>query len=132
MKDDRKRTTVEFPNLTIEVIERKVAWTKEYRAKPRIYFRHDGENVMENLLMRTSRPQKIYQEFLGVVRQAVGFDFDTKIYWSQKAGCSCGCSPGFVVKSSKRLDVWVTIKGVPKTTGGDKLALRAAALGVTA
>jgi hypothetical protein len=35
-----------------------------------------------------------------------------------EAGCSCGCSPGFVVADSRGKDVWVTLTAnAPKTSG---------------
>ena len=42
------------------------------------------------------------------------FGKDAEISWSKTAGCSCGCSPGYVVKGKiedkyRNADVWVSI-----------------------
>lgn len=39
------------------------------------------------------------------------FDDDAKVSFSSKAGCQCGCSPGFIVKSKKQppFDLFVHI-----------------------
>jgi len=67
--------------------------------KSRIYFWPKGENILENLENRRTRPYNEYRRLLPNVLQAVGVE-DGKnldIRWSQKAGCGCGCSPGFIV-----------------------------------
>lgn len=58
-----------------------------------------GETILENFAVgRRNRP---YQDWKPVVLEFLeamtGID-DLKLRWSQKAGCSCGCSPGFHVK----------------------------------
>ena len=67
-------------------------------ANPRVYIHMTNETVLENLINRRSRP---LNEFRAVLRQALanmGVDQSKITYrWSQKAGCSCGCSPGFVI-----------------------------------
>jgi len=42
--------------------------------------------------------------------EAMGLPADTKVRWSQYAGCSCPCSPGFVVDGHSRHDVHVTVE----------------------
>lgn len=134
--DPRKRDTLKLPGITVEVIHREPPKRhdrrdqKAFYSKPKIYFNHESESILQNMLNRTSRPTSIYRGFLGLVRLFAGFDLDTKITWSQYAGCSCPCSPGFVVDSSKRIDVWVTLTSAPATTGGWELTQRALALGV--
>ena len=57
-----------------------------------------GETILENLMNRHSRPYNLYKK---VVIPAVLAEFKKKgivaegFVWSQYAGCSCGCSPGF-------------------------------------
>ena len=74
--------------------------SRSYSAtKTRIYFWPRGESIPENLENRRTRPYNEYRRLLPNVLQAVGVE-DGKnldIRWSQKAGCGCGCSPGFVV-----------------------------------
>jgi hypothetical protein len=76
-----------------------------------IYVNPKGENLIQNLKNRRSRPYNLYRKFIPVVmRMAFGSWFnDVKANWSQKAGCSCGCSPGFIVTGHQGYDVWVTM-----------------------
>ena len=84
---------------------------REYTAKPRLYVSHDGENVLENLVSRKSRPVDQYRGVMPEILKQLGLPADTKMRWSQKAGCPCGCSPGFVVPSYGRWDAWATVTG---------------------
>lgn len=71
---------------------------REYKKAPRLYVWPEGESVLENLQNRHFRPYKYWLEH--VVPQVLK-EFDlkpTKVRWSQKAGCSCGCSPGFILE----------------------------------
>ena len=65
-----------------------------------------GETVMENLQNRRIRPVDAYREAVNEVLQTLAkgmpawqakLVLDKKPRWSQKAGCSCGCSPGFLL-----------------------------------
>lgn len=70
---------------------------RSYNAKPRLHVWIDGESVIENLAYRTNRPSKLYRTMLPEILRRLGLPADTKATWNQKAGCSCGCSPGFVL-----------------------------------
>ncbi len=63
----------------------------------RLFIFLEGENVLENLKKRFDRPYEFYrEEILPVVERRLGLeDVVGKATWSQKCGCSCGCSPGF-------------------------------------
>lgn len=63
----------------------------------RIYFFHN-ENVMENLANRRARSYRDYKKLLPAIYQELGLPENTKVRWSQRAGCSCPCSPGFIVQ----------------------------------
>ena len=72
--------------------------TGEFGKKTRVYVFPKGENLMENLMNRKTRPYTTYKkEVLPEVFRAMGLPADTKARWSQYAGCSCPCSPGFVL-----------------------------------
>ena len=84
-----------------------------------IYVWLEDENVMENLMNRRDRPSKAYKEFvLPLGLKELGYTEDEakaiikKAYWSQKAGCQCGCSPGFLTKGMKQGEAHITFKGV--------------------
>lgn len=66
---------------------------------PRIYVFPKGETVLEHLVERHSRPYSLYRkEVLPEVWAQLGIDPATvKVRWDQYAGCSCPCSPGFIV-----------------------------------
>jgi hypothetical protein len=106
-------------NVEIEVRDREAPkpWQgkemKAYNSKTRIYFFHEGENVLEMFGNRAARPSKLYATYLGDVAEKMGLPRTTKFKWSQKAGCACGCSPGFIADEIRR-DVFVTLSGTPK------------------
>lgn len=86
-----------------------------WRVKSRIYVWPKGETILENLENRRSRPVSIMRplvkqlvEELDPVSPNIMSGARYTIRWSQKAGCRCGCSPGFI------LDGWG-----PKLSGYD-------------
>lgn len=68
---------------------------REYEAKPQLSVYIEGESLLENFAYRTQRPSDLYRKFLPEIFEKLGLPADTKARWSQKAGCSCGCSPAF-------------------------------------
>jgi hypothetical protein len=86
--------------------------------KTRVYVFEDGEGILDNLLKRHNRPHTAYKkEVLPLAKawlaankpEVTELSGDYKIRWSQKAGCSCGCSPGFIVDFFSRRDIFITI-----------------------
>jgi len=71
-------------------------WRREADKKPRVYVWIEDETVLENLVNRRSRPVEVYRAVALQALTDLGIPFE-KIRWSQKAGCSCPCSPGFIV-----------------------------------
>jgi hypothetical protein len=57
----------------------------------------EAEKGMEQFIYRHSRPVKLYRALLPEIFEALGLPANTKARWSQKAGCSCPCSPGFIL-----------------------------------
>lgn len=117
-----------------EIRNRRIAsgtW-REYTAKPRVYIFPKGEKIIENLFVgRHNRPTDVYKrEVVPAIKQAIvdrematKAEDDTKVLtvdmvemrWSQKAGCSCGCSPGYIVTLrgafiDVRFDVFVAVE----------------------
>lgn len=78
-------------------------------SRGRVFVWVKDESIFENLQNRTTRPTEQYRLIaLGALKQA-GFDIDSfKLVWSQKAGCSCPCSPGFVIKPNTESAKWDT------------------------
>lgn len=81
--------------------------------QPRVYYSHTDETVWDNLANRRCRPVTIYRKHLPEVLKFLGLPADTKYRWSQYAGCSCGCSPAFILQtgSYNRDDIYVRIEG---------------------
>jgi len=85
--------------------------------RPRIYVRPEGETIVENFLEgRHTRPYTLYKKevlpqlFRVLGLGGPGIDNRIKVSWSQKAGCSCPCSPGFIVKDGNvPFDIHVTV-----------------------
>lgn len=91
------------------------SWLKRHRAyhkHPRLHIFVSGETLIENIQNRKSRPHQIYRAVLPAIFKQVGLPEDTKASWSQYAGCTCPCSPGFVLKDNyDHFDIYVDIKG---------------------
>ena len=88
-----------------------------FKAKTRVYVYPSGETIMENLMNRRSRDLNTYRAALRKGLSEIGVDLSRVDYkWSQKAGCSCGCSPGFIVdgwdSAISGKNVWVEINSL--------------------
>lgn len=68
---------------------------REYNAKPRVYV-WPQETIIENLMERRNRPVKLFRYLATRALESEGLT-RVKLRWSQTAGCSCGCSPGFIL-----------------------------------
>ena len=66
--------------------------------KARVYVWVNDESIAENLMNRRNRPVTEYRKIAKEVLQEM--EIGGKINWSQKAGCSCPCSPGFILHES--------------------------------
>ena len=103
----------------------------DFYHRPRIYVDIEGESIRENLQNRRERPYNVYKkELLPALFRLLGIR-DVKVGWSQHAGCSCPCSPGFIVKEGQlpwNIHVTVTDKPVTdlviKGSPQDMLAMR--------
>ena len=95
----------------IEICERGNVSYREWIKQTRIYVFPKGETIMQNLMNRKQREHTVYKkEVIPAVLEKMGLPADTKVRWSQYAGCSCPCSPGFIVDGDSRRDVHVTIE----------------------
>lgn len=109
----------------MELIARSITVRTKEWTTPRLYCSPVGETVMENFLHgRRNRPYELLEQQLQpVVEKALkirgtewtGFG---KITWSQKAGCSCPCSPGFLLEEAQDFpcEVWVEYEVVDSDT----------------
>ena len=87
----------------------------------RLYIHHTGETkLLDMIINRKFRPADLYKkEIIPAIKKVLKDTLDNGVtfQWSQKAGCSCPCSPGFIVKSYKYpiKDIWVTVSDFPNT-----------------
>ena len=119
---ERKRAEFEVPGASVLVIERHYSEGRGYYNAPRMYVSTDESfDVIEDLMNRRNRPYAFWRK---AIRKAIAssiIDLE-KMAWSQTAGCSCPCSPGFVLDKQyividemafRYFDVWVTLIGAP-------------------
>lgn len=100
---------------TLKVVEVRLRSTDSRSAYSRIYMWPKAESVMENFLVgRRIRPVKAMKTLIADALKQAGLDPATTVRWSRTAGCSCGCSPGFIADRAFRgpgytkVDVHVT------------------------
>lgn len=99
-------------------------------SRPAVYFNLDRESVLTQLFDRRSRPYNEFKKVLDQALQMAGLTIKaTDMGWSQYAGCTCPCSPGFVAKKAPLThNVYVTYKieegetpDAPKAYSSDRL-----------
>ena len=87
---------------------------RDYFSPTKIYLFPKGESTFGHLMNRKSRPFKFYRkQIIPIVLKKLNWDPKTLIRWSQYAGCSCPCSPGFrvneYIKNHPIKDGWYDI-----------------------
>lgn len=90
---------------------------REFTKAPRVYVSLRDETIFENLMNRRNRPTKIYRAITAATLREKGITVK-KMRWSQFAGCTCPCSPGFILDdydfekgtiSSFNFDVFISV-----------------------
>ena len=81
---------------------------KDAARATRVYLFRDKESILENLTARGREPVAMYRRdilpvLVATAPELQGLKFD----WSRTAGCSCGCSPGFIVRDSVGFDIFI-------------------------
>jgi Ni,Fe-hydrogenase I small subunit len=75
-----------------------------------IYIRVRNKVLIDEL---RSKKDKYYQvlkkKIIPTVLEKSNLPPDTKVIWSRKAGCGCGCSPGFLVTGNMGLEINVDV-----------------------
>lgn len=90
------------------------------------YFREDGTGAFASQAEEDAA-WKVYNKrevermkmFTPFALAEAGLDPFTKVSWSRYAGCSCPCSPGFIVqggitakKGTTPADIWIEVAGI--------------------
>ena len=75
----------------------------------RLYVFLKDESLIDNINNRRRRPIAAWRKIAIEALAEAGINY-SELRWSQYAGCSCPCSPGFIVKGDKWRDVFVTVE----------------------
>lgn len=97
--------------------------------KSRVHVSVKGEGIWDDMENRTSRPHTLWAPLIKAELEK-RWGIEVKLRWSQKAGCSCPCSPAFFVTGGPTgLDIWATIEAdAPQTADPAEAAFRRAQL----
>lgn len=99
-------------NLTCKKIGRTMEGNRraEFHKADRIYLFPTGESMIDQLVTRNFRPIAEWRKLLPRIFAELGIPEGTKARWSQRAGCSCPCSPGFILDLWTREDFFVDVE----------------------
>ena len=122
--------TFNTPAGEVRIVERN-GTARGWSNKPRIYASFSTFDVLEDLANRNRRPFRQWRKLVIAAVEASGVGIDTaRMGWDQRAGCSCGCSPGFVLdnhnsvvvdgKAFHNYDVFVTLPASAPTVDETK------------
>lgn len=93
-------------------VTRRARYSKRYNEKVRIFMHITDESLAENLVNRRNRP---VMEWRKIVQQVLWhYKMDTKFTFSQYAGCSCPCSPGFILDAYCHGTIWIEVHKSPE------------------
>jgi hypothetical protein len=135
VEDFDRRVTIDTDLAEIIFIRRSDRSFRSQTAKPRVYvWGNSQESILDDLVNRHHRPSTLFRAGLKAAFADAGIDFNfAEMYWDQRAGCSCPCSPGFIAQRQvarleviedgeanvirmlnfEYFDVFVTLKTVP-------------------
>lgn len=131
-----ERLEFSLPGASVAIIGRR--WdgsSRDYNKAPRMYVSAGGAfDVLEDLTNRTRRPHVAWKKIIKPLIEAYIPQLDvSKMVWDQYAGCTCPCSPGFILKNTGRIsddivhyDVWVKLSAAPNVDETKAPRIRAA------
>lgn len=98
--------------LAVTKVEKRWRRNCRFGARARVYISATkAEDVVEQMINRRRRPYTEYRkQVMPKVLKELGYPADTKYRWSQRCGCDCGCSPGFILKEGWDEDIYVTVE----------------------
>lgn len=87
--------------------------------KVRLYIWPDNESIIDQLYARHHRPHDQWKKLIPSILEKLPMPAHMTMYlidprtpakWSQKAGCSCPCSPGFILDCERPFDIHVKLE----------------------
>jgi hypothetical protein len=102
---------MDTPNITLTDVTKQDK-RDQSGTKTRVYVSPATETVLDNFVGRFSRPVPLMRLAMNAALRSLGI-VTAKAVWSQKAGCSCGCSPAFILAERLGFDIYVTFTGAP-------------------
>ena len=100
VEKERNEMTVKEKHYEIQKVSARRHYGR-YGLQPRVYVWADDESIMEQFVNRRFRPTKVYREAVLEEFRSRGIEVNAnEVRWSQKAGCACPCSPGFVLSTA--------------------------------
>lgn len=106
---------------TIDVRRRGGSY-RERNGKAQLRVHMKGESVWDNLMNRRNRPTKIWKMVGEAAMASLGMEEELydKMFWSQTAGCSCGCSPAFIMPNLRGFYFEIQVEADPMLEKQDK------------
>ena len=115
--------TIYVPGAKLEFIKRSSyrMGSRDGYKSPRMYVSVPDETLLDNLANRKRRPYNVYKTLIHSSGISSVLNLGD-LRWSQKAGCTCPCSPGFILPYQSLeiegngyyyFDVWATLLGAP-------------------
>lgn len=131
----KKKEDIPVPRMRIKLKIQEREWRKNRGGRRRdadkvtgktvVYLDFKGETILDNVANRTSRPHQEVKPRIEAKLKKAGID-TTGMRWNQYAGCSCPCSPGFVLPKDRGKDIWAVITGLKPRTNDAEAYNRAA------
>lgn len=108
-------------NASIQVQRKRGTW-REMNSKSHLSVHMLGESVWDNLMNRRNRPTKIWKMVGETAMASLGLEEELfeKMYWNQRAGCGCGCSPAFVMPNVFGYNFYIEVEADPMLEKEDK------------
>lgn len=78
-----------------------------------IYIDLIGANIKKEIREKKDNYWTVYKhEVIPSVLEQANLPLNTKVIWSKKAGCSCGCSPGFLITGKSGFNIFVKVSSL--------------------
>jgi hypothetical protein len=103
------------PMPELRIVGLKFIPKEKHSASPRVYFwlADRATKSFDEFIGQRFLPQDLFRPLMDEVLRPVGL-LGTKASWSQKAGCSCPCSPGFILRGVEHYDFDIHVDYEPK------------------